>query len=71
MGFVSGEEFPKADSAYRKILTLYPEDADALSGAAWSNFYQGQKTTAKTLFRRLLATNPDYPDAVKGLDLCM
>ena len=64
------KSYAKAGSVYRQILKFYPEEMDALSGAAWSSFYQGQKMEARSGFRRLVSVNPDYPYARQGIDAC-
>ena len=64
------KSFGKSGTAYRRILECYPEETDAASGAAWSAFYEGRKAEAKRFFRMVVSVNPDYPEALKGLELC-
>ena len=61
-------DYRKSLSAYRRVLTNYPDDNDAMSGAAWAAVYVGDKKEATEIFRRLLSMNPDYPQAKKGLE---
>ena len=59
-------DYREADTGYARILNYYPDDPDALSGAAWSALRNGDKTTAHERFRLLLGRNPAYPDAQNG-----
>lgn len=64
------KNYAKAGSVYRQILRFYPEELDAVSGAAWSSFYQGQKMEARAGFRKLVSVNPDYSYARQGIEAC-
>lgn len=66
-GAFQAKDYQKAIGRYRCVMALYPEDTDAISGAAWAGFYTGQKPEAKILFRRLVSINPDYQYARQGL----
>jgi len=67
-GAFQAKDYSKALGRYRCVMALYPEDTDAISGAAWSEFYKGQKADARQLFRRLVSINPDYQYARQGLE---
>jgi tetratricopeptide (TPR) repeat protein len=54
---------------YRRILAVYPDDIDAGSGLAWSEFYTGDSRSAVGQFQAILSLYPDYPFARQGLDL--
>jgi tetratricopeptide (TPR) repeat protein len=62
-------DYRRAHSLFRRMLTFYPEDIDATSGAAWSAFYIGEKKGAQDGFKKILSLNPEYPYAQRGLDL--
>ncbi len=66
-GAFQAKDYHKAGARYHCVMAEYPEDMDALSGAAWSAYYTGQKMEAKGLFRRLISLNPSYPYARQGL----
>ncbi len=61
--------YRKSASAYRRVLTNYPDDVDAMSGAAWAVFYVGEKAEAADIFRKILGVNSAYPLAQRGFDL--
>ena len=69
---VAGTQFATADyrrarGAYGRVLGIYPEDTDALSGAAWSSLYLGEKRDAQKIFERISTVSPDYPHVQDGL----
>ena len=64
------KDYMKALSLYRRVVASYPENTDALSGAAWSAFYFGEKRDALKWFQLIASINPDYPWAKRGLELC-
>ena len=66
--FVS-REYRRSLSNYRRALASYPGDLDALSGAAWSAFYLGEKREALDYFQQLMSISPDYTYARKGYEL--
>lgn len=66
-GAFQAKDHHQAAARYQCVMTLYPEDTDAISGAAWSEFYKGRKAEARNLFRRLVSIDPDYPYARQGL----
>ncbi len=63
------KEYDKAAVDFSRVLVNYPDDPDALSGAAWSAFRAGDPATANTRFSLLLGINPDYPQAQEGYGL--
>ncbi len=63
------KDYRKAASEYRRVLVNYPDDPDAMSGAAWGAFDIGEKAEALSGFRRLLSISPAYPSAKEGLAL--
>ena len=66
-GAFQAKDYHKAIERYRCVMAMYPEDTDAISGAAWAAFYTGQKTEARSLFRRLVSINPNYQYARQGI----
>ncbi len=66
---LSGREYQRAASEYRRVLMYYPDDLDATSGLAWSVFYLGAKHDALALFRRVAAIRPDYTYVQRGIEL--
>lgn len=66
----NSREYRRSLSAYRRVLAFYPGDVDALSGAAWSAFYLGEKREALEDFQQLMSLSPDYTYARKGYELC-
>jgi tetratricopeptide (TPR) repeat protein len=67
----ANKDYRRSASDYRRLLTTYPDDADAMSGEAWSAFYLGLHREASETFRRLLSINASYPYAKQGFDLAM
>ncbi len=65
----TSREYRRSLSGYRRVLTFYPGDLDALSGAAWSAFYLGEKREAIEDFQQLMSLSPDYSYARKGYEL--
>jgi len=63
------KEYDKATVDYFRVLVHYPDDPDALSGAAWSALRAGDPATAHPKFTLLLEINPDYPQAREGYGL--
>ncbi len=61
--------YDKASVDYSRVLVNYPDDPDALSGAAWSSLRAGDPATAHSKFTILLEINPNYPQAREGYDL--
>jgi tetratricopeptide (TPR) repeat protein len=61
-------DYRKSASAYRRLLVTYPDDADGLSGAAWSSLNLGDKSAALADFSRLLSISPEYPLAQVGYE---
>ncbi len=60
------KNYAQAAADYARILVNYPDDPDALSGAAWSALRAGDKASARPRFELLLGRNPDYPLAQEG-----
>lgn len=65
----ANKDYRRSASDYHRLLTTYPDDADAMSGEAWSAFYLGLRREASDAFRRLLSISPRYPYAQQGFDL--
>lgn len=63
------KKYAKATLDYSRVLVNYPDDPDALSGAAWSSLRAGDPATAHPKFTLLLGINPDYPKAREGYGL--
>lgn len=62
-------DYRKSLSMYNRILSFYPDDIDAMSGAAWSDFYVGNKREAMQGFSKILALQPSYQYAQEGYDI--
>ena len=60
------KDYRKAAAAYSRVLVTYPDDPDALSGAAWSALKAEDRVTALTTFSLLLSISPTYPSASDG-----
>lgn len=69
-GCFQAKDYRRAAGAYQKVLGMYPEDQDGISGAAWCQLYEGQKREALDLFHRLMSLNPEYANARQGLAAC-
>jgi tetratricopeptide (TPR) repeat protein len=65
----ANKDYRRSASDYHRLLTSYPDDADAMSGEAWSAFYLGLRRESYDAFRRLLSISPSYPYAQQGFDL--
>lgn len=66
---LQAKDYRRAKAAYQKVLGLYPEDQDAISGTAWCHFYLGMKREAQAGFQKLMSLNPDYPHVREGVSL--
>ena len=60
------KDYRKASAAYGRVLMTFPDDPDALSGAAWSALRAGDKASAVTTFSLLLSISPQYASAQEG-----
>ncbi len=67
--YFAQKDFNKAGSQYRRVLIFYPDDVDAMSSAAWSDFYRGSRRDAADGFRKILSVSPEYLGASTGLEL--
>lgn len=65
------KDYRKSAVTYHKVLLVYPDDIDAMSGAAWADFYTGAKREALAGFKKILSMKPDYTYAQQGYDLLM
>jgi hypothetical protein len=65
----ANKDYRRAASDYHRLLATYPDDADAMSGEAWSAFYLGLRRESYDSFRRLLGISPSYPYGQQGFDL--
>jgi len=65
----TNKDYRRSASDYHRLLATYPDDADAMSGEAWSAFYLGLRRESYDSFRRLLSISPSYPYAQQGFDL--
>lgn len=68
-GCFQAKDYRRAGTTYQRVLTMYPEDQDALSGASWCSLYIGQKREAIDGFRRLMSLNPEYSNLRQGLEM--
>lgn len=66
-GNFQAKDYRRAGSAYQRVVMTYPEDQDALSGAAWCALYLNQKREALDGFRRLMGLNPEYANLRQGI----
>lgn len=62
-------DYRKSAGDYARVLLTHPEDAEALSGAAWSAVRLGDLSRAARDFASLLRVSPNYPDAQLGHDI--
>lgn len=65
----SALDYRRANTIYRRVLLFYPEDMEAISGAAWSALNIAQKKEALDGFRKLLSVNHEYPRAQQGYEM--
>lgn len=65
----ASHDYRGAAFVYRRVLTTYPDDTDARSGAAWADYYTGDTHEALSEFQLILNTYPDYPYAKQGFQL--
>lgn len=68
-GCFQAKDYRRAGPTYLRVLSMYPEDQDAISGAAWCSLYIGQKREAIDGFRRLMSLNPEYSNLRLGLEM--
>jgi tetratricopeptide (TPR) repeat protein len=59
-------DYRQAVAEYNRVLVHYPDDPDALSGAAWAALRGGDKAAAVDRFTLLLGRDPAYPKARQG-----
>ena len=59
--------FPDAEAAYRRLLVLTPNDADAIAGLAHTLAAQGKTTDAEALLNSALKTTPADPRLLSQL----
>lgn len=67
--YFEAKDYNRAASQYQRVLTLYPDDVDVMSGEAWSYYYLGYKREANELFRTIVNVIPDYLYAQRGIEL--
>ncbi|MEZ4776712.1 MAG: tetratricopeptide repeat protein [Bacteroidia bacterium] len=61
------QEYDQAKSAFSQILRDHPQNADALSGMAYTLAWNGEYPKAKSFFQQLTHLYPDNPEGEKGL----
>jgi tetratricopeptide (TPR) repeat protein len=66
----TAKNYGQSLAGYRRVLTYYPDDLDAISGEGWSLYYLGDLKGAGADFQILLSVNPSYSYAQQGFDLC-
>ena len=66
--YYATKDYQRASTFYRRTLNHYPDDLDAISGAAWSSLSAGEKKAASKEFARLLSVSPEYPMAQSGFE---
>ena len=60
-------DVPQALRYFRDVTTRQPDWPDAWSGLGWTLAKGGDRAEAERSFRRSLAAQPGYADAVRGL----
>lgn len=66
----SAKRYPKALHAYSSLLSADSNDAEALLGAGWSQYYLGDCRKAHKYFKQVLALAPGNTSAQEGLRPC-
>ena len=57
-----------AEQAFANLRTQYPQDLDIMVSSGYLQFYQRNYASAEKIFSKVLALNPDYSDARRGLE---
>ena len=57
------KEYTRALSTYLQVLTYYPDDIDATSGASWCSYFLADPQRAFRGFSKIVSVNADYPYA--------
>lgn len=65
----ANKDYRTALSYYTRVLVIYPDDTDAMSGAAWAYVYLADPERAFQVFSKIVSINPDYPFAQQGYTL--
>ncbi|MFH1321009.1 MAG: tetratricopeptide repeat protein [Bacteroidota bacterium] len=63
------KDYQKAFNYFKKVVSLYPFNYDALIMLAWSNYQLGKLREAKILFNKVLMLSPNDKSALEGLGL--
>lgn len=58
----------EAEQEFENLQTQYPNDLDVLVSFGYLHFYQRNYVEAEALFVEVLNNNPDYHDALRGLE---
>lgn len=61
-------DYKKAQSAFDKLMTDYPVNADIMLAAANLDYFQENFANAERKYRAVLTIAPDYPDASRGIE---
>lgn len=61
------EDYATAEKYFQKVVNLYPFDYDSLLMLAWTKFFMGKSSEAKTLFQKVLLYAPGDESATDGL----
>lgn len=62
-------DYPSAEKYFQKVVNLYPFDYDSLLMLAWTKYFLGKSSEAKTLFNKVLLYSPGDASATEGLGL--
>ncbi len=63
------KDYINAQKKFKKVLSLYPFDHDALLMSAWAYYFLGKKNEAKILFNKVLMNSPSDASALEGINI--
>lgn len=64
-----GKDYVTAKKYFDIVIALYPLDYNTLLMSAWTSYFLGKSTEAKTMFNKVLMIMPDDKSAKEGLAL--
>lgn len=70
LGAYYDKNYALAKQYFDAVLRLYPLDYSSLLMSAWTNYFLGNKTAARSLFNKVLMIVPNDKSAQEGLSLC-
>ena len=65
----TAQDYRRSAGDYARVLLTYPDDTDALSGAAWSALYLGDRERAAADLARLQQLAPGYPHSAQAREI--